>query len=170
MHTGWSLLLCIPSWIFLGRGETMSRLSCMFLANFGSFWLQLFIVQLDKASQFIRFGRHGAISFARGESLCGHGIWLWRLQDCLLWFKEKHSQDSLHFHPSPVIVLHWWRMNWGRQTIRMLFGTCFSSGPHASAPGCKGSGNWNSLQPSYLSIVYIAWTYRGRWHQQWDWC
>jgi hypothetical protein len=54
----------------------MSRLSCMFLANFGSFWLQLFIVQLDKASQFIRFGRHGAISFARGESLCGHGIWL----------------------------------------------------------------------------------------------
>ena len=76
MHTGWSLLLCIPSWIFLGRGETMSRLSCMFLANFGSFWLQLFIVQLDKASQFIRFGRHGAISFARGESLCGHGIWL----------------------------------------------------------------------------------------------
>lgn len=37
----------------------------------------------------------------------------------------------------------------------MLFGTCFSSGPHASAPGCKGSGNWNSLQPSYLSIVYM---------------
>lgn len=158
MHTGWSLLLCIPSWkyVFFGGGGRpwVDWAAC--------FWLIL--VHFGCSCSLSNSIRHhnSSVSAVMAQFrlfvVKAFVVMAFGCEDC-----NVACFDSMKNTAKTVCI-----------SIRLPWLSCIGEGWIEAGtwewPGCKGSGNWNSLQPNYLSIVYIAWTYRGRWHQQWDWC